>query len=88
VVSVGSGNGLASRGIEERFLDYADRLLRKSEGGRKSRSATLGMTCFAAVEKELCEGCSFSDGFCERLTFCLANFFISGTFLLKRGFGY
>jgi hypothetical protein len=40
---------LASRGIEERFLDFADRLLRKSEGGRKSRPAPLGMTVLSGV---------------------------------------
>jgi hypothetical protein len=40
---------LASRGIEERFLDFADRLLRRSEGGRKSRSAPLGMTVLSGV---------------------------------------
>ena len=42
---------LASRGIEERFLDFADRLLRKSEGGRKSRPAPLGMTVLSGVER-------------------------------------
>jgi hypothetical protein len=42
-------NALASRGIEERFLNFADRLLGGSEGGRKSRSASLGMTNFAAI---------------------------------------
>src|ERR1700686_1042466 len=31
---------------EERFLDCADRLLRRSEVGGKSRSAPLGMTGF------------------------------------------
>ena len=40
---------LASRGIEERFLDFADRLLRKSEGGRKSRPAPLGMSVLRGV---------------------------------------
>ena len=44
-MGVGVDN-LPSRGIEERFLDFADRLLRRSEGGRKNRSAPLENDCF------------------------------------------
>jgi hypothetical protein len=40
---------LASQGIEERFLDFADRRLRRSEGGRNNRSAPLGMTVLSGV---------------------------------------
>jgi hypothetical protein len=38
---------VASREIEERFLDCPDRRLRRSEGGRNSRSDLLGMTVFS-----------------------------------------
>ena len=42
-------NDLAARGIEERSLDFADRLLRRSEGGRNSRSAPLGMAVLSEI---------------------------------------
>jgi hypothetical protein len=71
---------MASRGIEERFLDCADRLFRRSEEGRKSRSDSLGMTGFAAawkdagganraavLEKGLTDFCAVWKRFCRNL---------------------
>ena len=49
-------NDLAARGIEERSLDFADRLLRRSEGGRKNRSAPLENDCF---ERDLKDSAGF-----------------------------
>jgi len=45
----GSGNGLASRGIEERFLDFADRVLRRE---RRRKEQPVG---FARNDK-FCRG--------------------------------